>query len=178
VLAVIVWHEHPSLMQELGAGLAVLAMPLLTLDRTGQHAPLRKRQVLLLLGLFLANGAVLITSKWFHSAGVGDEVYLFFGIVYGVSALTGVALWLGWSRRCSGPALRWGTLLGLVNITTGVMLLTALDALPGTVVFPVFAALGLALTTGFAAWAWQEVPGKLGKAGIAIAVVAAVLINL
>jgi drug/metabolite transporter (DMT)-like permease len=178
LLAVVIWHESPSRIQGLGAGLAVLAMPFLTLDRTGPRTPLRKRQVLLLLGLFLTNGAVLITSKWFHSAGPAAEVYLYFGIVYGVSAVIGTGLWLAWSRRCGMAELRWGAALGLVNIITGVMLLAALDALPGAVVFPVFAALGLALTTGFAAWAWREVPGKLGQAGIAIAVVAAVLINL
>ena len=68
--------------------------------------------------------------------------------------------------------------LGTVNYTTSAMLILSLDTLPGAVVFPVMAALGLVLTTGFAAWAWREVPGRLGQVGIAVALFAVVLINL
>jgi drug/metabolite transporter (DMT)-like permease len=178
VAAIVVWHERPELIQQLGAGLAVLAMPFLALDRAEGKAPLRKRQLAMLIGLFLTNGAVLITSKWFHSAAPPSENYMYFGILYGVSAVIAVGLWLGWSRRWSAADVGWGVALGLVNILTGTTLLAALDSLPGAVVFPVFSALGLALTAGFAAWAWREAPGRLGRVGIGVAICAAVLINL
>lgn len=176
--AVVIWHERPDLVQQVGAALAVAAMPFLTLDRSPRLAPLRKRHIALLVGLFLTNGAVLITSKWFHAAAPGSETFMYFGLLYGVSAVISWGLWLGWSRRCRLADAGWGAVLGLVNILTGTTLLAALDALPGTVVFPVFAALGLALTTAFAAIAWREIPGRLGRIGLAVAIGAAVLINL
>lgn len=178
VAAVVIWRERPDLVQQVGAALAVTAMPFLALDGTQRVAPLRKRQLALLIGLFLTNGAVLITSKWFHAAAPPSENFMYFGILYGLSAVISWGLWLGWSRRCRPADVGWGALLGVVNILTGTTLLAALDALPGTVVFPVFAALGLALTTAFAAIAWREVPGRLGRVGIGVAICAAVLINL
>jgi len=178
--AVVVWHEHPTWTQQAGAALAVVAMPFLTLGPggSGQRMRKRKRQVLMLLALFLANGAVLITSMWFHSAQLPGETFTFFGIIYGSAAVVATGLWATGTRRLGWPGIGWGAILGVTNIVTGVSLLRALDTLPGAVVFPVFAALGLALTTGFAAAAWKETPGRIGWVGVAVALMATVVTNL
>ncbi len=178
VAAVVIWRERPTLIQEAGAALAVVAMPFLTLDRGNRQARLRKRQIALLIGLFLTNGGVLITSKWFQAAAPASENFMYFGILFGVAAVVSWGLWLARSRQVRPADFGWGALLGAVNMLTGVTLLAALDALPGTVVFPVFAALGLALTAAFAAIVWREIPGRLGQVGIGVALCAAVLINL
>lgn len=176
--AVLLWHERPHGAQIAGAALALGALPLLSLDKAGTLAPLRKRQIALLLALFALNGAVLLTTKWFQSTGREGERWLYFGMLYGCSAVVSLVLWLGWSRRLGGLELRWGTYLGGANILTQGALIMALGVLPGAAVFPTFAALGLAFTAGFAAVAWKEMPGLLGRVGIAVAVAAVVLINL
>ena len=54
----------------------------------------------------------------------------------------------------------------------------ALDRLPGAVAFPIMQAGIMLVAAGFAALAWREQPGRLGLAGIAVAVAAVALINL
>lgn len=175
---ILIWGEHPQFLEGLGALLALTAMPLLSLDRDGHGKRLTRRQVPLLLALFVTNGCCLLTSKWFHASGLTAERSLYFGILFGTAAIVSVVCWLGWSRRCSWREFASGIPLGAINIATGLAVIYALDTLSGSVVFPVFAALGLALTTGFAAWVWHESPGKLGKIGIGVALAAVVLVNL
>lgn len=175
---ILIFGEKPRLVETLGAALAISAMPFLSLDKTTHGGKLAMRQVPLLLALFVTNGACLLTSKWFHSTGLTLERPVYYGILFATSALVSVVVWLGWSRRCSRQEIMIGVPLGLINFVTGYALIVALDTLKGTLVFPVFAAMGLALTTGFAAWAWREVPGRLGQVGIAIALVAVILINV
>ena len=71
-----------------------------------------------------------------------------------------------------------GSLLGLVNLAQLVFLLLALDALPAVVVFPVSAALGIALNALASIWFWRERPPPAGWAGIGLAGIAVILLNL
>jgi len=87
-------------------------------------------------------------------------------------------VWAGWSRRAGWREVASGVPLGVINFGTSFMIIAALDSLPGAIVFPVTAALGLVLTTGGAAWLWREIPGRLGRVGLVIALAAVVLINL
>jgi len=173
-----VWGDKPQVLEGVGALLALTAMPLLSLDRDGTGKRLTRRQLPLLLALFLTNGACVLLSKWFHSTGLVGERPLYFAILFGTAAVVSAGCWLGFSRRCTWREFASGIPLGVVNLLTGLAVIYALDTLPGSVVFPVFAALGLALTTGFAACVWHETPGKLGKAGIGVALVAVVVGNL
>ena len=175
---ILIWGERPLFIEGLGALLALAAMPLLSLDRDGHGKRLTRRQVPLLLALFITNGCCLLTSKWFHASGFPAERSLYFGILFGTAGVISAICWLGWSRRCTWREFASGIPLGLTNMATGLGVIYALDTLSGSVVFPVFAALGLALTTGFAAWVWNETPGKLGKIGIGVALLAVVLVNL
>lgn len=175
---IVVWHERPQIMEGVGALLALGAMPLLTLDRDGHGKGLTRKQVPLLLGLFIGNGMCLLMSKWFHETGLSGERPLFFAILFGTATAVSVVCWLIWSRRSGWREWAWGVPLGAINFLTALAVITALDTLSGSVVFPLFAAMSLALTTGVGAWLWREIPGKLGKIGIAVALVAVVLINL
>lgn len=175
---ILVFGEKPHPFEAMGGALALMAMPFLSLDRGEGGARLTPRQTLFLLGLFVTNGACLLTSKWFHSTGLTAERPMYFVILFAAAATASLVAWLGWSRRCTWREVGTGILLGLINLVTSYAIIVALDTLPGTIVFPVFAALGLTLTTGAAAWLWREIPGRLGQVGIAIALVAVVLINM
>lgn len=174
---ILVWHERPQVTEGLGALLALGAMPMLTLDRDGNGKTLTPKQIPLLLGLFVGNGTCLLMSKWFHETGLSGERPLFFAILFGTAAAVSLVCWLIWSRRSGWREWAWGVPLGAINFLTALAVITALDTLSGSVVFPLFAAVSLALTTGVGAWLWREIPGKLGRVGIAVALVAVVLIN-
>lgn len=178
LVTIIAWGERPRAIEGFGALLALLAMPLLSLDRTTEGGKLTRRQVPLLLALFATNGSGLLTSAWFHSTGLEAERSIYFGLLFTTAAAVSVLIWLIWSRRCGWREFVSAIPLGILNYLTGIMVIRALDTLPGTLVFPLFAAMGLALTTGIAAWAWQEKPGRLGQIGIAVALLAVVLIKL
>jgi drug/metabolite transporter (DMT)-like permease len=176
--SIALFGEEPRLLEIVGGGLAIIAMPLLSLDRGFTGSRLSRWERPFLLALFLLNGGCLLSTKWFHSTGLSAQRPLYFGVLFGVAAVVSLVAWLGWSRRGGRRELFWGVLLGVVNYVTGAALIRALDSLSGMVVFPVQAALGLVLTAVFAGWAWQEIPGRLGQAGLALAVVAVVMINL
>jgi drug/metabolite transporter (DMT)-like permease len=178
VMSILVWHERPVFAQAIGGALALVAMPFLSLDRGVGHVALRKRQILLLVGLFVANGCTVLVSKWFQMAQLPQERPMFSAILYGTAAVVAILAWLWESRRVGTRDVIWGFLLGSANLLTLFALLWALAALPATVVFPLMGALGLALTVSFAALVWREVPGKWGWWGIGIAVIAVVLVNL
>jgi len=176
--AILLFGEHPRVIESAGALLAMTAMPLLSLDRDFDGTRLNRRQVPLLLGLFVANGMCLFVNKWFHATGLSDERPMFLGILFGQAALVSLVVWAGWSRRAGWREVASGVPLGVINFGTSFMIIAALDSLPGAIVFPVTAALGLVLTTGGAAWLWREIPGRLGRVGLVIALAAVVLINL
>ena len=66
----------------------------------------------------------------------------------------------------------------MCNAVQNRFMVTALQRLPGTLVYPFSAAVGLVLTVVVARLAWRERFGGLGTAGIALACVAVVLVNL
>jgi len=175
---IFIFGEQPRAIEAVGALLAIGAMPLLSLDRGFNGSRLTRGQVPLLLALFIMNGMCLFVNKWFHATGLTAERPLFLAFLFGTAALASCVVWAVFSRRVGWREVVWGVPLGVINFGTSFMLIRALDTLPGTVVFPVTAALGLVLTAGFAAWAWKETPGRLGQTGLALAVVAVVLINL
>lgn len=175
---IIIWRERPQLFEAVGGLLALAAMPLLSLDRDSNGGRLTRRQVPLLIALFVLNGLCLLSSKWFHTTGLEAERPLYFALLFAVAGVVSLVCWLVWSRRCGWRELIWGVPLGIINLVTGLAVIKALDTLSGSVVFPVFAAVSLSLTTGAAAWLWKEIPGRRGRWGIVVATAAVILINV
>lgn len=176
--AILIFGEQPRPIESAGALLAIMAMPLLSLDRGAGGTRLTRRQIPLLLALFVTNGSCLLANKWFHATGLTAERPAFLGILFGTAALMSLVVWGLRCRRVGWREVGSGVPLGIINFGTSYMIIAALDSLPGAVVFPVTAALGLVFTTGGAAWLWREVPGRLGQVGLAVALAAVVLINL
>ncbi|HEX2324670.1 MAG TPA: hypothetical protein VHQ00_04680 [Chloroflexota bacterium] len=93
-------------------------------------------------------------------------------------ALPGPGKGVGIGRRLRGPSLALGILVGTVNIAQIWALLAALAQVPGVLAFPLSAAGGLALAALGARLLWKERVGPRAGAGIALALLAAVLGNL
>ncbi|HCU37882.1 MAG TPA: hypothetical protein DGT21_21325 [Armatimonadetes bacterium] len=178
IAAVIVWHEAPGPVKQAGIVLALLALPMLSLDGGANSAPLTRRNLVILLGLFLTNGTCLLMGKWFQSTGLVAERPLYLAIVYSTAALVFIAaLPLLPKARFGAAELRWGALIGLCNCAANILMLYTLDLFLASVVFPIIAAVNLSLATIFAAVTWREIPGRLGWTGICVAVLAVILAN-
>lgn len=184
-ISLLVWGERLSGWQAAGAALALVSLPLLTLKpgaaRQGER---RGGGTLLLVGLFFLNGLCLLAPRAFRATEAAGEEAVFLAILFATAAATLCTAWAVTERR--EPAERHPLLLDLLpGLTIGVcnalqnrFMITALQRLPGTLVYPFTAAVGLVLTVAVARVAWRERFGALGAAGIALAVVSVVLVNI
>ncbi len=177
--SLVIWHESITGIRAAGAILALIAIPLLSLDQGVTHGlRLTWRMGLGLAGLFFVNGGAWSIQKWYQTTGLSGERPVYFLYLFGVAALVILVAWAVRPRRPSGMSIAWGVMLGACNVFANLALLAALDRLPGAVAFPVMQAGIMIVATAFAAAAWRETPGRLGAIGIAIAVAAVALINL
>ena len=178
ISSILLWGERLSWAQSVGVALALVSLPLLGADGSGKGSKIDVRGMALTGALFLANGGCLMAIRGFHQVGPEGEQRMFFSVLFGTAALVSVIAWgidrVGSSKRDVVP----GIFLGLWNTMGGFMLLVALRTLPSVVIFPFSSSVGLVLTTLVAMWVWGERFGKVGTVGMAIAVVAAVLINI
>jgi drug/metabolite transporter (DMT)-like permease len=139
--------------------------------------------VLTLFVLFLAGGAVDIIMKTFQeSYGATNSRFLFLLLSFGIAFLIGLAIVLQkgirtgeWPDRATGA---WGTLLGVINYGSLEFLLRALEVLPGTVVFPINNIAIVVLAAILGVMFWGERLSKINLAGLALALVGLVFLNL
>jgi drug/metabolite transporter (DMT)-like permease len=178
LLSLLLWHEVPSAVRSAGALIALAALPLLAAGRMN-GAPLRAqgRELLSLAALFVVNGGCLCVGKWYHVNGTAAERPVYFMLLFGVAALYLGTAWCLRSRRADPGDVLVGVILGVSNAFANFTLLLALDHYSGVVVFPVTAAGGLVFAVAFAAAWWREFPSRWGTVGVALAVLAVVLVN-
>ncbi len=177
--ALLIWDERPEIIRAYGMVLAVLALPLLTLDKGVSRQALTLGRVMVLVGLFLLNGLAMLINTWFHTTGLEGQRAMYLAILFSVAAVGCAAAWRTRPERKLGvKEAAWGALLGAFNVAATLLTLYGLDLYPASILFPITAALTLAIITAFAAIAWRELPGKIGWAGIAAALAAVVLANM
>ena len=80
--------------------------------------------------------------------------------------------------RLEPETLKWGALLGTANFGNYLFLVLALTVLPGLAVYPVIAASEVGLLAVAGVVLWKEKVGIRSWLGIALAVIAIVLIQL
>ncbi len=198
-----VWGERPDGVQAAGIVLALAALTLLAADR-GERAALAVEQpqdptlalaragstslavltptlalpgALLLLALFLTQGGAGLAPKAFAELAPAGETQVFLAILFGSAALSFLPDWLS-SLRPRRLELLWGAALGAVNVGDNLLAVYALQRLPGILVFPVATAGVLLLTGGLGLLAWKESIGRWGRAGLAVALGAVLLVSL
>ncbi len=176
--ALLIWGERPQTVAACGIVLAVLALPMLTLDKGVSSQALTAGRVMVLLGLFILNGSAMLVNKWFHTTGLHGERAMYLAVLFTVAA---VGCWLAWlaqrRRKLGVRELGWGAALGSFNVAATLLTLYGLDIYLAAVLFPLVAAVTLAVVTVFAALAWREIPGRIGWIGLAAAISAVILAN-
>ena len=139
--------------------------------------------VVTLFVLFLAGGAVDIIMKTFQeSFGASNSRFMFLLLSFGIAFLIGLGYVLqkGWQTGewPDRETWAWGTLLGVINYGSLEFLLRALEVLPGTVVFPINNIAIVVLAAILGVVFWGERLSKTNLAGLALALVGLVLLNL
>jgi len=134
--------------------------------------------LLWLVLLFIADDLVMIPALVFRKELPLTETMPFQTVIF-VSAFSVTTLLYYLRRpRLEPEILKWGALLGTANFGNYLFLVLALSVLPGLVVYPVIAAGEVGLLAIAGVVLWEETVGVRCWLGIALSVVAIVLIQL
>ncbi len=181
--SVLAWGEQPGALQILGIALGLGALTLLATDKAqaaeAPAAPVKTEQMplLFLSLLFLLQGACSLAPKAFAELAPAGESRLYLTLLFGAAALTFLPEWLG-PLRPRRQDVAWGVALGLVNAGTNLLTVYVLEQLPGIIVYPLMTAGTLLITSGLGLLAWREPMGRWGRAGMAVALGAVLLVSL
>jgi multidrug transporter EmrE-like cation transporter len=183
------WGERARGVQIAGMLLALASLPLLGYTRAARSAPvgasvsvIRPRAdiagFLITVGLFVANGLVNVALRLYHQVGAPEEKVYYFAALFVTAAVASRVVVAATRQPVSRKDLLPGVFLGIWNTGASFLLLVALATIPGFIAFPMQSALALVLTAAAAMAIWRERVSPAGVAGIALAVAAAVLLNL
>ena len=168
-------------MRWIGAGLCLVAMPLLSLDQGITDTRLTWRKVLTFAGHGRLQRRRAAELQVVRAIAAARQFNGFMLTTFGMATVVhGACCWPLLPRRRQRGRSSAGAARSAACATpaAALIIVQALRIYEGVVVFPFAEATAVALTVAFAALVWREIPGKAGFAGIAVVTVAAVLINL
>ncbi len=131
-----------------------------------------------LLLLFIVEGLVMIPALVFRKELPLNETLPFQTVIFVSAFFVTTMLYYTRKPRVNPETLKWGALLGTANLGNYLFLVLALTVLPGLAVYPVIAASEVGLLAVAGVVLWKEKVGIRSWLGIALAVIAIVLIQL
>ncbi len=203
--SVIIWHERPSPLELAGSIVALLALSLVlsevarpalaNLDSSignpsdpgsppppqpvTRNSSLANSSSLLWLSLlFLTEGLVMVPALIFRKEMPQAEGMPFQTVIFVTAFFVTTLLYYLRRPRLTNETLKWGALLGTANLGNYLFLVLALTVLPGLVVYPAIAAGEVGLMAVAGVVLWKEKVGIRSWLGIALAILALVLIQL
>ncbi len=188
IYAAIVWSSQPHWIQAVGIALAFVSLLLIGLKpdrqktaKTNEDESKGKvswKAPLILGGFFLLCGLSRIAQESFKYESVESQKPTFLLAAFVASGVPSIVLLL-WRRRKIQPMeATIGIIMGVANGSQTWFTLKSLDAMAGYIFFPVSSAGGIIFTM-FVAVLWlHEKISRRALIGIAIAVVALVMMNM
>ena len=185
IFAAITWGDRPSLLQSAGIGLALLSLILIGLkpDRQSTADEIETRQnsltpSLILGGFFLLCGLARVAQEAFKHVSPETQKPTFLLAAF-LAAGIPAAILLLWRRRKLLPMeIFIGATMGFANGAQLWFTLKTLDSMPGYLFFPISSAGSIIFTMLFAVLWLDERISRRALTGIAIAVVALVMMNV
>ncbi|NOZ21646.1 MAG: hypothetical protein GXP25_11245 [Planctomycetes bacterium] len=177
--AIFLFREMPNVAQWIGIGLTVATFLVLK-PAKGKYIETKKGWALPVnvMLVILGNGTGFLAWKMTQAYGCGGQLHEFQSLLFGIPMLT-CAVESGARRDgITRPAVVIGIILGLVNFCSVRCSLQGIQSIPAVVFFPIYSCGGLILNAVVAAVLWRERMSKRTIAGIAIAAVALLLMNL
>ncbi len=177
--SILIWREIPTAVQALGLLLALIALPLLACGHGAPGASKHRWKLLILAGLFLLEGLVSLAMKFYsRQAAPGSESTLAFLCFLFSGAAAGNVLIAARQARAGLRDITHGVSMGISNVLCNFAFLQALALLPGTIVFPTISAGSIVMTATVGALLWRERYYGRSLAGLILAAIALILINL
>ncbi len=176
--SIIIWGERPGVLTGAGIVFAGVAIPLILLPKMQNQQRTSVGGVIALAVLFFTQGVVYTTFKWFESLHrPGEKSVLLMGLFAAAALITVIVAIFSKSK----PTARdWfgGFVIGGFNVLGNVALLTALALAAANVALPTITALVVVLNALCSMWFWSERYAKRTYLGLALAVIAVLLVNL
>lgn len=177
-LAPLLWHEALGPVQAGGVAISVLAIVLLMPSSAARVESLSYWRWVLVPGIFALSGGTRTAQKMIAALAAVPAQPALALVWFGAAAVFSIGLMArtGWPTRRG----EWmtGALLGGVNLGAMLCVLRALDEIPATLVFPVLSCLSLTVTTVGALLFWRERPTRRAGLGIAIGILAVLLVGV
>ncbi len=175
-VSALVWGEPFSGGQVFGVLLAICALVLMTRDAGALIHLGNKQSLVLVMLVFCLQGSSLTCLRWVQYAGLGSDQPKFLMVTGLVAGLWGLLfLVLNRHRPLSGE-LATGVGIGIYNLAALMVILTALEQVPGTIFFPLMGCTVVVLDNLAARFLWQEQLPRTTLAGIALALLAIVIV--
>lgn len=176
---VFIWGEEPNRLQVFGIGFAFVALLLISSQRIELPANHRPWKTFALIAcFFLLAGLSRLSQEAFKHECQPDERSTFLFSAFVTAAIPSVLLLSRYRKQWQTSEFLCGGFVGSANYLQTIFILRALGSFPGFIVFPVTSAGGLVLTTLVATRMMHEKLHLRSYIGIAITVVALVLLNL
>ena len=176
VLGVWLWGEPVVPAQWGGILLSLVALLMMTSGSGTMHKLTGVKAFALLLAVFVVQGGSHACLRSVHYAGL-DEEFVQVILLTGLTAGTIGVIFLGLNRRVPRrPELAMGATIGLYNAVVLCVVMIALSKVPGTLFYPIMGCTVVLLDNLAAHFFWKERLNRLAGAGVAIAVLAVVLV--
>lgn len=187
-MSLVVFGEKPEAVQVVGILVALVALIVINLPSDKKTESLEKAaspatySFALLILTFLANGSSDSMAKVFEHTGhpEDDRVYIFF--VFTVACIITLVLsyieYRKTGKKIILKELLAGIAVGVPNYFSSFFLLSSLERLPSFLVYPIFSTGTIVLVMLVSTLLFKERPTKKQYAGIAMILLALVLLNL
>ena len=175
-LSVWIWSEPITPLQLIGITLAIVALVLMTHNKSSQHPLKGTKALAIIFVIFLIQGIGMTCMRWVHYAGL-DPHRINVLMIIGATAGT-----LGWifvilrRQTFSAKDVYVGMGIGLYNAMALSVVLTALSVVPGTVYFPIVGCSVVLLDNLAAHFFWKEYLTRPAIAGVGLAIVAITMV--
>lgn len=171
-----VWDETATALQLLGIALALVSLVLMTGGQTAGGAPTDRASLPLILTVFALQGICHCCLRWVHYADLDPQRLHVLCITALTAGLSGALFLFASGRKPTSRDLTMGLGIGLFNLVALGTTLTALSLFQGTLFFPLNGSAVVILDNVFAHYIWREALSRQSLYGVALGVVAMLLI--
>ena len=192
IVAALVWGSTPNPIQIAGIALALVSLLMVAAkpkppavkpkpDKATalENEPTAKdwKPLVLLFVFFLLCGFSRIAQETFKYESVADQKPTFLLAAFTIAGIPSLILLIYRFRPILKMEFVIGIIMGLSNGLQTFWMLKSLDFIPGYIAFPLSSAGGIVFTTAVATSMLNEKLGRRSYIGIAVSVVALVLLN-
>ena len=174
VISVVFYREIPTLLQGGGFLLAVFAIVLMNYQKGSGNAGFRAGLIAMLFTCGMADAM----SKIFTESSVAEKEAQFLFYTFAAAMALCFVLMVSRKQKIGIREALFGTMIAIPNFFASKFLLGALEALSAVIVYPVFSVGTILVVTLAGVLAFRERLGKRQWIGIAVILIALVLLNI